>query len=166
MISINILKRKIKEIKKIVNDIDENRNHINDKVNQLKQSSQSKKTEFISQNFQFRRLSVLIDNVQKTCQKKLIKAEHLLLLINQCHRLELEDEKVLLSISNIDLNKILSQVHYFNNCHVEFDSFVDELSLFWKRFAHIQMDIFIRIQEKTSQKNISKFLKKQLKILL
>jgi hypothetical protein len=47
MISINILKRKIQETKKLLNHIDANRNHVNDKLNQLKQCSdnhQSKKT--------------------------------------------------------------------------------------------------------------------------
>jgi hypothetical protein len=59
-------------------------------------------------------------------------------------------------------NKIISQVH---NCRLESDSFFDELSRFWKRFAHVQMDIFIRIEEKNSQKKLQNFLKKKLKIL-
>jgi hypothetical protein len=99
-----------------------------------------------------------MDNVQKRLKNKLVKAERILLLINQCHRLELEDEKILLTTLKLDLN----QIHYFSNCHVEFDSFFDELSLFWKRFAHVQMDIYIRIQEKHSHKKFQDFFKKQL----
>ncbi len=110
-----------------------------------------------------------MNNVQKILQKKLLKAERLLLLINQCHRLELDDEKLLLTKSKINFhqmpNQIISQVYYLQNCHLEFDSFFDELSLFWKRFAHVQLDIFIRIQEKNSQKKSQDFFKKQLKIL-
>ena len=92
-------------------------------------------------------------------KKKLLKAERLLLLINQCHRLELEDEKLLLISSKSDLNQIISpQVH----CHLEIDSFFDELALFWKRYAHVQMDIYIRIEERKSLKKYQNFFKKQL----
>ena len=168
--SIRILKRKIRETKKQINDIDINRTHVNDKLNRLKQcshqsqnkisvttTSQSNKNQII-----FRRLSVLIDNVKKACQKKLSKAEHILLLINQCHRLELDDENLLFTTSKIDVN----QIHYLHNCGLEFDSFFDELSLFWKRFAHVQMDIYIRIEEKTYHKNYRNFFKKQLNLFL
>jgi chromosome segregation ATPase len=165
MRSINILKRKIKEIKNQINHIDTNRNHLTDKLNRLKQCSppyhqSNKKLISNTSQIMFRRLSVLIDNVQKLCQKKLLKAERLLLLINQCHRLELEDEKLLLTSSKNDL---IPQVHYLQNCHLEFDSVFDELSLFWKRYAHVQMDIYIRIQEKESLKKYQTFFKKQLK---
>ena len=51
-----------------------------------------------------RRLSVLIDNVQKNCQKTILKAERIVLLINQCHRLKLEEEKLLFIVSKIDSN--------------------------------------------------------------
>jgi chromosome segregation ATPase len=47
MVSIDILKRKIKETRKRIDHIDTNRNHVNDKLNRLKQCSQfhpSKKT--------------------------------------------------------------------------------------------------------------------------
>jgi hypothetical protein len=103
--------------------------------------------------------------VKKSCQKKLLKAERILLLINQCHRLELEDEKLILTPSKDDLNQTIPHVHYLRNCHLEYDSFFDELSLFWKRYAHVQLDIYIRIQEKKSLKKSQNFFKKQLNFL-
>lgn len=117
-----------------------------------------------------RKLSVLIDNIKTQCQKKLIKAEHIFSLINQCQRLELQDEHLFLTISKFDSkqinNKIISQVHYFHGCHLEFDSFFYELSLFWQRFAHVQMDLYIRKQEKSSLKKSQRFFKQQLKTYL
>ncbi|CAF3456717.1 unnamed protein product, partial [Rotaria sp. Silwood2] len=122
---------------KVLYKIDNNRNHVNEKLNQLKQCSpyhQNKlnSKEYFSNIFQqnkneiiLRHLSVLIDNIQKQCQKKLYKAERILLLINQCHRLELEDENLLLTMLKIDFNqinnKIISQIHYLHNCRFEFD---------------------------------------------
>lgn len=122
----------------------------------------------ISKNCQisFRHLSVLTDKIQKTCQKKLVKAEHLLLLINQCYRLELEDEKLLFLISNNDENQLKNEVLLQMNCHLELNTFLNELSLFWKRYSHVQMDIFIRINEKNSQKKFEKLLKNQLRLFI
>lgn len=165
MFSIDILKRKIKETKTCIDNIDTNSEHLYDKLNQLKQCSNKheNREEKIKNNQRiFRRLSIRIHNVQKVCQKKLLKAEHLFLLINQCQRLEFDDEKLFLSTMKIDFNRI----SYLHNCHLEYNSIFNELSLSWKRYAHVQMDIFIRIEEKISRKKLQNFLKKQLKILL
>ncbi|CAF1114060.1 unnamed protein product [Rotaria magnacalcarata] len=180
--SIIILRKRIKETKLLIEQTDTNNNHINDKLNQLKQCSYYHQNQLIwkktfsniSQQSRvenpLRHLSVVIDNNKKRCQKKLLKAERILLLINRCRQLEFEDENLLLTISQIDFNqinnKIISQVHYLQNCRFEFDSFFDELSLFWKRFAHVQMDIYIRIHEKNSLKNSQNVFKQQLKIFI
>ncbi|CAF4744567.1 unnamed protein product [Rotaria socialis] len=176
------LRKRIKETKLLIEQTDTNKNHINDKLNQLKQCSYYHQNQLIwrrtfsniSQRSRvensLRHLSVVIDNNKKRCQKKLLKAERILLLINRCRQLEFEDENLLLTMSQIDFNqinnKIISQVHYLHNCRFEFDSFFDELSLFWKRFAHVQMDIYIRIHEKNSLKNSQKSFKQQLKIFI
>ena len=114
-----------------------------------------------------RRLAVIIDNVQKECQKKMFKVKRLFVLISQCSRLELEEEK-LLTILKIDSdqvkNRTNSEIHHHHKCHFEYDSFFDELVLFWKRFAHVQMDLYIRIQEKNSHKQTQNLFKKQLTI--
>ncbi|CAF1386987.1 unnamed protein product [Adineta steineri] len=178
MISVYILKRKIKQIKKLINHIDTNSNQIN----QFKHCPQDHQNQLISKSkysliiFQqnraqiiLRRLCVLIDKVQKNLEKKLFKAERILLLINQCERLEFEDEKLLLIISKNNsqqiTNKTFSQIKNLSNYNLEFHTYFDELDLFWKRFAHVQMDIYIRIQEKNSLKKFQNFFKKQLNVL-
>lgn len=117
----------------------------------------------------FRRLSILIDNIQNQIQKKLLKAENIVLLINQCHKLELEDEKFFTipkNNFNQTNNKIISQVNYLNNYWFQFDLYFDELSLFWMRYSQIQFDIYIRFKEKCSLTKSQNFYKKQLKDLI
>ena len=115
-------------------------------------------------------LSVLINNVQKECQKKLFQAERLFSLINQCHRLEFEDEHLLLTSSKDDINQmkydVFSQIHHGHHCRFEYDSFADELALLWKRFARVQVDLYMRMQEKNSHKKIREFFQQQLKLCL
>jgi hypothetical protein len=160
--SIDILKRKIKETKTCIDNIDTNSEHLYDKLKQCSNKHENREEKIQNNQKIFRRLSIRIHNVQKICQKKLLKAERLFLLINQCQRLEFDDEKLFLSTMKIDFNRI----SYLHNCHLEYNSIFNELSLSWKRYAHVQMDIFIRIEEKISRKKLQNFLKKQLKILL
>jgi len=84
---------------------------------------------------------------EKECRRKLDKAHRLFSLIHQCEKLELENEKVLFSSLKTDSN----QLNFLSDCHLQIDdSFADQLTLFWKRFAHVQLDLFSRIKQKKS----------------
>ncbi|CAF1406322.1 unnamed protein product [Adineta ricciae] len=162
--TILILKRKIKESKQSIDQID-----LDQKLNWIQQSSEASENEKSNQTINqmishrkshgiLRRFVLLTDNVQKDLQKKLSKVERIFLLMKQCHRLELEEEKLLQTSPVNELN----QVHHLWNCQVEMDNSFDELSLFYKRFAHVQMDLYIRVEENKSRKNFQNFYRKQL----
>ncbi|CAF1509850.1 unnamed protein product [Adineta ricciae] len=162
--SISILKRKIKESKQSIDQID-----FNQRLNWIEQNSKASENEKPNQIINqvsshrkshaiLRRFVVLTDNVQKDLQKKLTKVERILLLMKQCHRLELEEEK-LLQISPVNE---LNRAHHLWNCQIETDNSFEELSLFYKRFAHVQMDLYIRVEENKSRKNFQNFYRKQL----
>ncbi|UJR38414.1 hypothetical protein I4U23_031082 [Adineta vaga] len=167
--SISTLKRKINETKQFIDQ-----NHINHRIDELKQctviSVNEKPIQIVSQVISqrkylsnksqvvFRRFVVLTDNIQKDLQRKLTKVERILLLMNQCQRLELEEEKLLQISFNNDLNQ------HSRICQLKIDNSFEELSLFYKRFAHVQMDLYIRIEENKSLKKFQNFFRKQTKI--
>ena len=136
--SIEILKRKIGQTKTSIEHHEEKQ-----RSNQQLNSSSTKK----STDAQVRRLVSLTDRIEKECRRKLDKAHRLFSLIHQCEKLELENEKVLFSSLKTDSN----QLNFLSDCHLQIDdSFADQLTLFWKRFAHVQLDLFSRIKQKKS----------------
>ena len=160
-IFIRILRRKIHE--------QENHwNHLYDELHQVKRCSISSSPSKFRHGSErhFRRLSVLVNRIQKQCQEKLNKVQRIFLLIGQCQRMEFDDEKFPLSIeSKTNFNEIISRINYLGNCQWQFDSVFDELNSFWKRLAHVQLDFVIRTKEKSSHKQQQYFLQKQLNIL-
>ena len=158
------MQRKIKESQQSIDQID-----LNQRLNWIQKSSEvsenEKPNKIINQMIShrkshgiLRRFVVLTDNVQKDLQKKLIKVDRILLLMKQCRRLELEEEKLLQTSPVNELN----QVHRLWNCQIEMDNSFEELSLFYKRFAHVQMDLYIRVEENKSRKNVQNFYRKEL----
>lgn len=156
--STGALNRKIEQTRTFLGNLDEQRGHLREKFEHLKQCANPQEKQSNLRRFpnnrnqiHFRRLVTLVDDVQRKCQKKLDKIERLFSLINQCEKLEFEDEKLLLSslkTAAAQLNPFVSQLHYLDHCHFEFDASFDQLTFFWKRFAHVQTDLFIRIKEK------------------
>lgn len=163
-ISIRIVQRKIHEQEHQLNHFVEKQTHLHDKLNEIKQSSTFSRSSKPREDF--RRLSILINRIQKQCQEKLKKIERIFLLIGQCQRLEFDDERSSFSIeSKMNFNEIISRINYLGNCRWEFDSIFDELTSFWKRVAYVQLDLSMRIKEKSSLKQRQDLLKKQLKYL-
>ena len=170
--SISILKKVIRQTNKQIDRMDTQRDHLKDRLTLIKQcssirhipSSERPLLNTLGQkrtDMALRRLTVLFDTHQKTCTRKMAKAERLLRLIHQCYRLE-QNNTHTLPMRWQSNKKILPQIRSSTQCRLETNPYLDEFSLFWKRMARVQMETFILIHEKKCQTNIQTRLKEKL----
>ena len=174
--SISILKKVIGQTNKQIDQMDTQRTHLKDRLTFIKQCSSTRHTPSSKRSLlnthgqtrtdiASRRLIVLLDTIQKTCTRKMTKAERLLRLIQQCYRLEQSNEHTL-PIRRPSNKEILPPIRSSTHCRLETNLSLDEFSLFWKRMARVQMDTFILIHEKKSQTTLQTRLKEKLTLLL
>lgn len=159
---VRIVKRKIREKENHFQQVEEKIVDLHEKFQSALPPVQSYRK--VSEDH-FRRLSILTHRIANQCREKLKKIHRIFLLIDQCERYEFDEEKSFSRETKMNFNEIISRINYLDNCRYEFDSTFDELTKFWKRFAHVQMDISIRMKEKHSHKNQQNLLQKQLKTL-
>jgi hypothetical protein len=175
--SISILKKVIRQTNKQIDQMDTQRDHLKDRLTLIKQCSSTRRTPSSERSLvntvgqsrrdmPLRRLTGLLDTLQKTCTRKIAKAERLLRLIHQCYRLEQNNEHTLPNQSVAANKEILPQIRSSKHCGLETNPYLDEFSLFWKRMARVQMDTFILVHEKKSQTTIQTRLKEKLTMLL
>lgn len=121
-------------------------------------------------NDSLRRLCILTNKTKLKCQQKLVQAQNLFLLIDQCRRLETENE--ILSkfyfhlCSNQTTNEILLKIQDLCQCHLPLSIYFDQFKSIQIRITRVQIDIFLLTQMKISQKKEQESLRCRLKNFL